>query len=147
VVSFTPRPLYPREKSPWYPLDRRLGEHQSRSGRRGEENILEPTGTRTPAPRSSSQLLVLGLEVFRKITKISVIRPSLDQERKLEHPKHEKALIFQERRSAEATIFPQTILHIIRRSSTPLQMMYSGCGGVRAVSAPPSGRPPSAAFA
>jgi hypothetical protein len=36
--SVTPRPLYPRGKSPRYPLDRRLGEPQSRSGRRGEEN-------------------------------------------------------------------------------------------------------------
>jgi hypothetical protein len=26
VVSFTPQPLYPEGKSPWYPLDRRLGE-------------------------------------------------------------------------------------------------------------------------
>jgi hypothetical protein len=25
VVSFTNRPLYPQGKSPWYPLDRRLG--------------------------------------------------------------------------------------------------------------------------
>jgi hypothetical protein len=25
VVSFTPRPLYPQGKSPWYLLDRRLG--------------------------------------------------------------------------------------------------------------------------
>jgi hypothetical protein len=24
VVSFTPRLLYPQERSPWYPLDRRL---------------------------------------------------------------------------------------------------------------------------
>jgi hypothetical protein len=24
VVSFTPRPLYPQGKSPWYPLDKRL---------------------------------------------------------------------------------------------------------------------------
>jgi hypothetical protein len=37
VVSFTPRPLYTR-----YPLDRRLGGPQSRSGRRGEEKVLEP---------------------------------------------------------------------------------------------------------
>jgi hypothetical protein len=35
VVSFTPRPLYPQGKSPWYPLDRRLGGPQSRSGRGG----------------------------------------------------------------------------------------------------------------
>jgi hypothetical protein len=43
VVSFTPRLLYPRGKSPRYPLDRRLGGPQSRSRRRGEENILNPT--------------------------------------------------------------------------------------------------------
>jgi hypothetical protein len=50
VVSFTPLPLYPRGKSPRYPLDRRLDGPQSRSGRRGEEKILDPTGTRTPTP-------------------------------------------------------------------------------------------------
>jgi hypothetical protein len=50
VVSFTPRPLYPREKSPRYPLDRRLGGLQSRSGRFGEGKIFDPTGTRTPTP-------------------------------------------------------------------------------------------------
>jgi len=37
VVSFTPRPLYPQGKSPWYPLDRRLGGPQSCSGHGGEE--------------------------------------------------------------------------------------------------------------
>jgi hypothetical protein len=37
VVSFTPRPLYPQEKGPWYPLDRRLGVPHSRSGSGGEE--------------------------------------------------------------------------------------------------------------
>jgi hypothetical protein len=39
AVSFTSRPLYPQEKSPWYPLDRSLGEHgpQRRSRRSGEE--------------------------------------------------------------------------------------------------------------
>jgi hypothetical protein len=55
VVSFTPRPLYPRGKIPQCPLDRRLGGPQSRSGRRGEEKMLDPIGTRTPTPRSSSQ--------------------------------------------------------------------------------------------
>jgi hypothetical protein len=39
VVNFTPRPLYPQGKSPWYPLDRRLG---GPHGRRGEEKILDP---------------------------------------------------------------------------------------------------------
>jgi hypothetical protein len=37
VVSFTHQPLYPQGKSPWYPLDRRLGGPQSRYGRGGEE--------------------------------------------------------------------------------------------------------------
>jgi hypothetical protein len=42
VVSFTPRPLYPQGKSPWYPLDRKLGGPQSRSGRGGEEKNSQP---------------------------------------------------------------------------------------------------------
>jgi len=33
VISFTLRPLYPRGKSPLYPLDTRLRGPQSRSGR------------------------------------------------------------------------------------------------------------------
>jgi hypothetical protein len=43
----------PQEKDPpppRYSLDRRLGGPQSRSGRRGEEKILEPTGTRNSDP-------------------------------------------------------------------------------------------------
>jgi hypothetical protein len=58
VVNFTPRPLHPRGKSPpRYPLDRRLGGPQKRSGLSRhceEEKILEPTGTRTPTFRKSS---------------------------------------------------------------------------------------------
>jgi hypothetical protein len=42
VVSFTPQPLYPQGKSPWYLLDRKLGETQSRSGRGGEEKNSQP---------------------------------------------------------------------------------------------------------
>jgi hypothetical protein len=40
VVSFSPRPLYPQGKSPWYPLDRRLGGPQSQSGYGGEEKMI-----------------------------------------------------------------------------------------------------------
>jgi hypothetical protein len=54
VVSFTPLPLYPRVKSPLYPLDRRLGEPQRLSGRYVEAKVLDSTGTRTPTPRPSS---------------------------------------------------------------------------------------------
>jgi hypothetical protein len=39
VVSFTPRPIYPQGKSPWYPLDRRLHGPQSHSRRGGEEKF------------------------------------------------------------------------------------------------------------
>jgi hypothetical protein len=42
VVSFTPRLLYPRGKIPGYPLDRRLGGPQCRSGRGGEEKNSQP---------------------------------------------------------------------------------------------------------
>jgi hypothetical protein len=42
MVSFTSRPLYPQGKSPWYPLDRRLGGPQSRSGRGGEKKTPQP---------------------------------------------------------------------------------------------------------
>jgi hypothetical protein len=42
AVSFTPRPLYSQGNSPWYPLDRRLGGPQSRSGRGGKEKNSQP---------------------------------------------------------------------------------------------------------
>jgi hypothetical protein len=40
----------PRGKSPPYPLDRRVGGPNDRSGRHGEVKILAPTGTRTSDP-------------------------------------------------------------------------------------------------
>jgi hypothetical protein len=49
VVSFTPRQLYPQGKSPWYPLDRRLGGPLSHSGRGGEEKNLRRGGGRLKA--------------------------------------------------------------------------------------------------
>jgi hypothetical protein len=54
VVSFMPQSLYSQGKSPWYPLDRRLGGLHSWSGWCGDEKILDRTGTQTPTPRSSS---------------------------------------------------------------------------------------------
>jgi len=42
VVSFLLQPLYPHGKSPWYPLDRRLGGSQSWSVCSGEEKNFQP---------------------------------------------------------------------------------------------------------
>jgi hypothetical protein len=42
VVSFTTRPLYPQGRGSWYPLDRRMGGSQSRSGGGGEEKNSQP---------------------------------------------------------------------------------------------------------
>jgi hypothetical protein len=42
VVSFMPRPLYPQGKRTCYPLVRRFGRPQSRSGRDGEEENSQP---------------------------------------------------------------------------------------------------------
>jgi hypothetical protein len=46
--------LAPEKLSTRYPLNRSLGGPQSRFGRRGEEEIIDIIGTRTPTPRSSS---------------------------------------------------------------------------------------------
>jgi hypothetical protein len=63
VVSFTPRPLYPQGKSPWYPLDRRVGGPQRRSGRGGEEkNSQLPAGTGNP-DHSASSLVAISIEL------------------------------------------------------------------------------------
>jgi hypothetical protein len=57
VASFTPRPLYPQGNSPPFPLDRRLGGPQSRSGRGGQEKSshsppgIEPLNSDRPACR------------------------------------------------------------------------------------------------
>jgi hypothetical protein len=47
-VSFALRQLHPEGKSPWYPLDGRLDEPQSRPGHGGEEKVPYFAGTRTP---------------------------------------------------------------------------------------------------
>jgi hypothetical protein len=65
VVSSTTRPLYSQEKSPWYPLDRRMGGSQSRSGRGGEEKNsyplpgLEPLIIQPVAQRYTTELSLL----------------------------------------------------------------------------------------
>jgi hypothetical protein len=52
--SASPPGRFTPGKEPPVPLDRRLGGPQSQSEQRGEEIILDPTGTRTLTSRSSS---------------------------------------------------------------------------------------------
>jgi hypothetical protein len=52
--GWCPSRFTPGEGTPQYPLDRRLGGPQIRSGQHGEEKILDPTGIQ-PTPRSASQ--------------------------------------------------------------------------------------------
>jgi len=70
VVSCTPRPLYPQEKSPRYPLDRKLGGLQSRSGRGGEEknsqNLMKHITTYTERLTAKLQKL------SNKVTKLEM---------------------------------------------------------------------------
>jgi hypothetical protein len=42
VISFMPQLLYYQGKSPWYPMDRRLGKPQNWSGHSGEEKNSQP---------------------------------------------------------------------------------------------------------
>jgi hypothetical protein len=53
-LSCMPQSITSYGKRPRQPLDRRQGGPQSQSGRGGEENVLDYTGTRTPNPRSRS---------------------------------------------------------------------------------------------
>jgi hypothetical protein len=60
-------------KSPRYPLDKKLGGPQSRSGRCREVKILDPTWTRTPTPRSSCMWLVDIPTTLSRLLRISGI--------------------------------------------------------------------------
>jgi hypothetical protein len=58
-----PRQLYSEGKSPWYPLDMRLGGPQSRSGRGGEEKNSQP--------RPGLEPLIIQPVAQRHITELS----------------------------------------------------------------------------
>jgi hypothetical protein len=63
VASFTPRLLYLQEKSPWYPLDRRLDGPQSRYGQ--DENNYQPLlGLEPPIIQPVSQRYTIELSRF-----------------------------------------------------------------------------------
>jgi hypothetical protein len=77
VVRFTLLPLYPRGKSPRYPLDRRLGAPQNQSGQRGEEKILECLQKRqrqgTDLIKINSYVWVLEKLILAHLVKISAL--------------------------------------------------------------------------
>jgi hypothetical protein len=77
VVSFTARTLYLRDKSPRYPLNRRLGEPQNWSRRHETKKNLTRIGTRTPTLRPSSPYLIAILT--------AVFCQSLQVEKKIVH--------------------------------------------------------------
>jgi hypothetical protein len=71
------RPRYPQGNSPWYPLDRRLGGPQSRSGRGGEEKNskllpeLEPPIIQPVAQRYTTELSWLPYKIYTLISPVS----------------------------------------------------------------------------
>jgi hypothetical protein len=67
VVSFTPRPLYPQGKSPWHPLDRRLGGPQNRSEHGGEDHNSEPLpGLELPIIEQEAECYTTELSRFQR---------------------------------------------------------------------------------
>jgi hypothetical protein len=75
VVSFTPRPLYSQRKNPWYPLDRRLGELQSRPGRCGEEKNFQPLpgiehGSSSPSTSRYTNYAIPGSWMLKEVVYI-----------------------------------------------------------------------------
>jgi hypothetical protein len=73
VASFTPWSLYPKGKSPWYPLYRRLGGLQNRSRHGGKEkNSQPPPGFETPiiqpVPTKSLSKRKVGTTGYKKCT-------------------------------------------------------------------------------
>jgi hypothetical protein len=76
VVGLTPGPLYSQGKSPWYPLDMRLGGPQSRSGRGGEEKNSQPLpGLEPPVIHPVAQRYTTELYMKSKLGKVELVYP------------------------------------------------------------------------
>jgi hypothetical protein len=76
VVSFAPRPLYPRGKSPQYPLNRSLGGPKKRSGLHGEEKILDPTVVQPVASRYTDCAIPAHYKIILQPRPIFAVRQS-----------------------------------------------------------------------
>jgi hypothetical protein len=55
LAASRPSRFTPQGKSPWYPLDRRLGGPQSRSGRGGEANKIKHGGQEITAVKTAQE--------------------------------------------------------------------------------------------
>jgi hypothetical protein len=85
VVSFTHQPLYPQGKSPWYSLDRRLGEPQSWSGYDGvEKNSQTLSGLKPPIIQPVAQCYTTGLAWLLFITSLLILIPCELLDRKVQ---------------------------------------------------------------
>jgi hypothetical protein len=71
VVSFTPRSFDPQGERAWYPLDRRLGGHDSRSGHGGEKKNFQPLSVLEP-PIIQLVVQIYTTELFRFLGSFSL---------------------------------------------------------------------------
>jgi hypothetical protein len=131
VVSFTSRPLYPQEKSPLYPLDRRLGGSQNRCGRRREERILPLPGQQLrPLGRTtrSHSLYRLGYpEYFGKVLLISTVShqltPQPDLSCLIDNNRMRISLLAVTMRHSNVTAFGQ--IYLLTRTYNNLKLILS----------------------
>jgi hypothetical protein len=73
VINFTPLPLYPRGNSLRSPLDRKLGEPQSRCERYGEEKHLPLPGIEARfLSRAARRPVAVGLLTAIPVTSVGV---------------------------------------------------------------------------
>jgi hypothetical protein len=69
VVSFEHHPLYSRNRSPGYPLHRKMGEPKNQSGYSSKEIIPAPVGIR------NSIIQTVVKEIISRISKLVTPRP------------------------------------------------------------------------
>jgi len=79
VVSFTSLPLYPRRKFPWYPLDRRPGGPQNRSGR----GVKEKKSCSLPESHPGARVRI-SVTILTELPRVIIIINSFRSVAKLE---------------------------------------------------------------
>jgi hypothetical protein len=116
VVSFTLRPLYLQGKSPWYPLDRRLGGSQSRPGHGGEEKNSQPLlGLEPSIIQPVAHRYITELSRTVNMVKVKVSMSPVLQEQTMKTYWRLKLHVF-------LTLVPIPIFHCIDRSERSVQV-------------------------